>query len=98
EQRERLAARGPMLNVSDGVAARAKATERDLMISSLYEREARDLRLRALRVDRPLDELMELAVDHFADALQRIPSGGDLAAIRRFENDVTATQVRLYVQ
>jgi hypothetical protein len=98
EQRERLSARGPMLNTSDGATARAKAVERDLMISLLFEREARDLRLRALPVDRPLDELTELAAEHFAPALERLPRGGDLGAARRFENDVVATQVKLYCE
>ena len=98
EQRERLLARGPMLNVSDGAAARTKATARDLMISELYQREARDLRLRALVVDRPLDEMIELAAEHFAPALERLPRDGDLREVRRFENDVLAAQVRLYVE
>jgi len=98
EQRARLEARGPMPNVSDGETARAKAVGRDLMISALYEREARDLRLTALRVDRPLDEMIELAAAHFAPALDRLPREGDLREVRRFENDVLATQVRLYCE
>lgn len=98
EQRERLLARGPMLGVSDGLTARAKAVERDLMISELYRREARDLRLRALAVDRPLEGMVCLAAEHFAPALERLPREGDLSEVRRYENGVLATQVRLYLE
>ena len=98
EQRERLLARGPMPNVSDGLQARRNATERDLMISALYEREARDLRLLVLRSDGPLDEVVERAAAHFRPVVDRLPRGGDLAAVRRRENDVLATQVRLYAE
>src|SRR5207248_6698172 len=96
EQRERLLARGPILNTSDGSKARANATERDLMITGVYEREARDLRLTVLRADRPLDELIELAVEHFRPVVARVPRAGDPGQLRRFENDVLATHVRLY--
>jgi hypothetical protein len=98
EQRERLLARGPMPNVSDGIAARRKATERDLMITALYEREARDLRLPTLSSDGPLDEVVELAAAQLRPAVDRMPRDGDLVAVRRFENDVLATQVRLYAE
>jgi len=98
EQRERLLARGPMPNVSDGAAARRKATERDLMITALYEREARDLRLPTLSSDGPLDEVVELAAAQLRPAVDRMPRDGDLVAVRRFENDVLATQVRLYAE
>jgi hypothetical protein len=98
EQRERLLARGPMPNVSDGAAARRKATERDLMITALCEREARDLRLPTLSSDGPLDEVVELAAAQLRPAVDRMPRDGDLVAVRRFENDVLATQVRLYAE
>ena len=98
EQRKRLLARGPILGTSDGLRARANATERDLMITRRYVREAVDLRLAVFEVDRPLDEMVELAVEHFLPAIERGPRDVDLAAVRRFENDVLAAQVRLYVE
>jgi hypothetical protein len=96
EQEARLLARGPMPGTSDGMRARANATARDLMISARIAREARELRLTALPADRPLDELIELAASHFRPAIERGPRAADLAALRRYENDVDATQVRLY--
>ena len=96
EQLQRLLARGPMPGTSDGLRARANASDRDLLISELFAREARELRLRALPVDRPLDGMIELAADHFAEAIERGPRAVDLSATRRFENDAIATQVRLY--
>ncbi len=96
EQEARLLARGPMPGTSDAERARANATARDLMISARFAREARELRLTALPADRPLGELIELADAHFRPAIDRGPREADLAGIRRFENDVDATQVRLY--
>ena len=49
-----------------------------------------------LVVDRPLDEMVELAAAYFAAAVARLPGGGDLAAIRAFEEEVRQTQIRLY--
>jgi hypothetical protein len=98
EQRARLLARGPLPGTSDGLRARANATERDLLITARFEREARELRLPTLSVDRPLDELIELAAERLRPAIERGPRTADLAALRRLENDVTATQVRLYRQ
>jgi hypothetical protein len=97
-QRERLLARGPLLEASDGVKARENATGRDLMIASRFEREARDLRLATLRADRPLEEMVELAVERLRPVVERLPRGGDLAAVRRFENETLATQARLYAE
>lgn len=65
------------------------------MITQLIEREARELRLRAVVVDRPLDEMVELAAEHFRPAIGRGPREVDLAEVRRLENDVLAEQVRL---
>lgn len=96
EQEARLLARGPMPGTSDGVRARANATARDLMISARFAQEARELRLTALAADRSHDELIELAAEHLRPAIERGPRAADLAALRRFENEVTATQVRLY--
>jgi len=95
-QREHLLARGPILRTSDGLRARANATERDLMITRRFTYEAADLQLCVLRVDAPLDEMIERAVDHFRPVIERAPREADLESIRRFENDVLATQVRLY--
>ncbi|HUZ81217.1 MAG TPA: hypothetical protein VMU73_03145 [Gaiellaceae bacterium] len=96
EQERRLLARGPLPGTSDGVRARANATERDLLISSRIAREARELRLAALPVDRPLDGMVEVVADHFRAAIERGPRLADLAAVRRIENDALARQVRLY--
>ena len=98
EQEARLLGRGPLPGTSDGLRARANATERDLMITARFAREARELRLPVLAVDRPLDEMIELAAEQLRPAIERGPRGADLAAMRRFENDVVATQVRLYRQ
>jgi hypothetical protein len=40
-------------------------------LSARIAREARELRLTALPVDRPLDELIELAAEHFQAAVER---------------------------
>jgi hypothetical protein len=96
EQRERLLARGPILGTSDGLRARANATERDLLITQRFSWEAADLRLTALPVDAPLDEMIVRATEHLRPVIERGPRAADLAAIRRVENDVLATQVRLY--
>jgi hypothetical protein len=96
EQRERLLARGPILGTSDGLRARANATERDLLITQRFSWEAADLRLTALPVDAPLDEMIARATEHLRPVIERGPRAADLAAIRRFENEVLATQVRLY--
>lgn len=92
----RLRARGPLRATSDGVRARENAVARDLLIAKMFEREARELRLPTLRVDRPLDEVVELAGEHFAPVVERLPRGGDLAAVRAHEDEVRETQVRLY--
>jgi 2-phosphoglycerate kinase len=94
--RERLLARGPMAGTSDGALARQNAVVRDLLIAGMFEREARELRLPTLAVDASLAELVERAASRFEPALERLPRGGDLAAVRRFEEDVLRTQVRLY--
>jgi hypothetical protein len=96
EQRERLLARGPIPGTSDGLRARANATERDVLINRRYTYEARDLQLTVLPVDAPLAEVVERAAEHFQPVIERAPRDVDLASIRRFENDVLATQVRLY--
>jgi hypothetical protein len=96
ELEERLLARGPMARTSDGLRARDNATARDLLIAQTFEREARELRLPVLRVDGALDEVIELAATQLEPVVERLPRGGDLEAVRRFEADVRATQIRLY--
>jgi len=96
EQRERLLAREGILGTSDPRRAREHATERDLLITQRFADEARGLGLTTFEVDRPLQPMIERAAEHFAPAISRGPRGGDLAAVRRFENEVDATQVRLY--
>jgi hypothetical protein len=96
EQRARLLARPGIPGTSDPRRARVNATGRDLLITQLIERDARELRLAVLEVDRPLDQMIELAAEHFRPAIERGPRAAHLAAVRRFENDVLAEQVRLY--
>jgi 2-phosphoglycerate kinase len=96
EMEARLRERGPVEGTSDGARARENAVGRDLLIRRMFEREARDLRLPVLTVDAPLEEMIERAAEQFAPAVERLPRGGDLDAVRRFEEEVGKTQVRLY--
>lgn len=93
---ERRRARGPMKGTSDGVRATENLIARDVLIARVFEAEARDLRLPALRADDALDDVIERAAGLLAPVVERLPRGGDLAAVRRFEEDVRQTQVRLY--
>ncbi len=92
----RLEARGGMTETSDPVRARANAVERDLLIGRLFEREAKELGLPTLAVDRPLDEMIGLAQAVLAPAIERRPRDVDLSAIRRQENRAIHEQVTLY--
>jgi shikimate kinase len=94
--RERLLARGPMEATSDGVRARENATARDVLIARLFEREARELRFSTVAVDAPLEVMIERAVAMLAPVVERLPRGGDLVAVRQYEEEVLQTQVRLY--
>ena len=47
-------------------------------------------------MDAPLDEMVERAAALLAPAVERLPTGGDVEAARRFEAEVLQTQVRLY--
>ena len=49
-----------------------------------------------LRVDAPLDEMIERAAELSAPVTERLPREGDLAAMRAHEAEVRATQMRLY--
>ena len=89
-QHETLAARGSMALTSDPAAARAKLAGRNALIAGRIAAEARELGLPVLEADRDLDAMIELAVERLAPAIARGPHGGDLAAVRRFENDVLA--------
>jgi cytidylate kinase len=93
---ERRRERGPMAGTSDGVRATDNLIARDLLIAAEVEREARDLRLATLRVDAPLEEMIERAAAHFSPVVERLPRGGDLDAVRSFEEQVHRTQTRLY--
>lgn len=96
EMRARLEQRGPILGMERGVEARRNATERDLLIARTFEWEARDLRLPTLRVDAPLEEMIERAAAVLAPVAERLPHGGDLDAMRAAEEEVKRTQGRLY--
>jgi hypothetical protein len=96
EMEGRLRARGPMEGTSDGARARKNAVARDLLIAKTFEREARELRLTAIPVDRPLEAMIEVAAAYFTPIVERLPRGGDLAAVRAFEDEVRQTQIRLY--
>lgn len=96
EMQERLRARGPIEGTSDGALARENAVARDVLIARTIAREARELRLPVLAVDRPLDETIERAAELLAPAAERLPRGGDLAAARTHEDEVRETQIRLY--
>jgi cytidylate kinase len=88
--------RGPMRGTSDGVRATENLIARDVLIALEVEREARDLRLATLAVDVTLEETVERAAAHFAPVVERLPRGGDLEAVRRREEEVRQTQIRLY--
>jgi hypothetical protein len=94
--RERLLSRGPMAATSDGVRARENATARDVLIAQLFERETRELRFPTLAVDAPLEVMADRAAAVLAPVVRRLPRGGDLIAVRRYEEEVLQTQVRLY--
>jgi SpoVK/Ycf46/Vps4 family AAA+-type ATPase len=88
EQRKRLLARPGIAGTSDPLRARVNATDRDLLILQTIAREARELHLSVLPVDRPLAEMIELAAEQFGPVIERGPREVDLPALRRFENDV----------
>jgi hypothetical protein len=85
-----------MRGTSDGVRATENLIARDVLIALEVEREARDLRLATLAVDLTLEETVERAAAHFAPVVERLPRGGDLEAVRRREEEVRQTQIRLY--
>jgi len=98
DMRQRLSERGPMPGTSDPERARANATERDLLIAEMFERDVHTLDLPHVPVDAPLDEVVERAVETLGPVLEALPPGGDLGVVRRFENDVAGTQIRLYLE
>jgi len=75
---------------------RAVVVERNLVLAERIAAEAEAAGLPVLAVDRGLAEMTERVETALAPAIARLPHGGDLAAVRRFENDVLAEQVRLY--
>jgi hypothetical protein len=70
--------------------------ERNLVLAERIAADAERVGLSVLPVDRGLDEMVDRVEDALTPAIARLPRGGDLAAVRRFENDVLAEQVRLY--
>jgi hypothetical protein len=96
EMAARLRERGAMEGTSDGTRARENAVARDLLIARTIEREAHELRLPTMRAEGPLAEVVERAAERVAPVVDRLPRGGDLAAVRRHEDEVRRTQVRLY--
>ena len=96
EMRKRLRKRGPIKATSNGGRARENAIARDVLIAQTIGREARDLRLPVIPVDRGLKGMIELVCDHLAPVVERLPRGGDLTAVRAHEAEVRATQIRLY--
>ena len=98
EMARRLSERGGLPGTSNPERARANATERDLLIALEYRRDVEILDLPHLHVDAPLDEMIERAVAAFEPLLDSLPAGGDLAAVRRLENETVGTQIRLYLE
>jgi adenylate kinase family enzyme len=92
---ERLRARGPVEGTSDGARARDNAVARDLLIAQRFAREAAELRLLTVRADAPVDVVVERAAVELSPVIDRLPRGGHLAAVRRFEEEVLQAQVRL---
>ena len=90
EQRTRLLERGPIPGTSDGVRARLNATERDLLIARRFGYEAADLRLKALRVDAPLDAMIERAVEYFRPVIEAAPPDDPPVRERRARDAGTA--------
>jgi hypothetical protein len=70
--------------------------ERNLLLARRIRDEAEAAGFPVLDVDRPLDAMVELVDAQFTDAIARLPRGGDLAQVRRLENDALARQVSLY--
>ena len=70
--------------------------QRNLLLAAHIATEADDFGFRVLLVDRPLDGMIARVGAELDAVIARLPRGGDLAAIRRHENDVLAEQVRLY--
>lgn len=70
--------------------------ERNLLLADRIVAEAGAAGMPVVPVDRGLDGMIELVEAELGPALAGLPRGGNLAAVRRFENDVLAEQVRLY--
>ncbi|HST18817.1 MAG TPA: hypothetical protein VLK36_14200 [Gaiellaceae bacterium] len=75
---------------------REVVVERNLVLAERIASAAETAGLPVLPVDRGLEEMTERVEALLAPAVAGLPRGGDLAAVRRFENDVLAEQVRLY--
>jgi hypothetical protein len=95
-QRATLAARGSMSLTSDPERARANLTRRNMLLAGRIRDEAEACGLSVLEVDRPLEGMIERAGATLEPALSELPRIQNRHAVRRFENDVLANQVRLY--
>jgi hypothetical protein len=77
-------------------AQRPVVVERNVLLAARIRAEADAAGLPVFDVDRPLAAMIELVDDALAPAIARLPRTVDRPAVRRFENDVLANQVRLY--
>jgi hypothetical protein len=75
---------------------REVVVERNLLLAERIAAEADAAGLPVLAVDGELEEMTARVEGLLAPEIARLPRGGDLAAVRRFENDALAEQVRLY--
>lgn len=75
---------------------RPVVVERNVLLAARIRAEAEAAGLPVLAVDRPLAAMTERVDELVAPALERLPRDVDRPAVRRFENDVLANQVRLY--
>jgi hypothetical protein len=75
---------------------RAVVVERNVIIAERIRAEAHRAGFPTLEVDRPLAEMIARVDACLARAIADVPRAIDRPAVRAFENDVLANQVRLY--
>ncbi len=76
--------------------SRPVLVERNLLLAERIAAAARERGFPVLDVDRPLPGMIDRVEACLSAAVERLPRAVDRPAIRRFENDVLARQVRLY--
>jgi hypothetical protein len=76
--------------------SRPVLVERNMLLAQRIAAAARERGFPVLEVDRPLAGMIERVGAYLSAALDALPRAVDRPAIRRFENDVLARQVRLY--